>query len=607
MFAETVKKDESLPLTQAANRIFGDYLRDVIKENHIKPERAEANTKSLAGYWAMPFSKSAEKSTKIVKMASILRAMRSIVSVVDPMHKLNVRFSEESETSAWDAGKNVLLPVSPVDNIDNLEECINVMGGFTIHEAFHSQETRKLLDKAGRAYLKANKWNMWIANLLEDERIEKVGLADTPGYVDYLNYTKEYMWSSKGLPTKWPYSAPKRFYVSIPLIRYEDRIDEILTDDSFIMPRQWLRKWSSDYLADQEKDLTSQKLIDYIEMGKKFFGIDESVEMPEEETMLICGLGSLAKGINSGLQDEIMAALDDEIESASKGTKAYNKIFGGMTSDEYDSRMASVVVRRLSPAGKFIPSRSDLVEKAKATLMLRKNIEQYDTRAQASGVLDEDELYRLFAGDVKIFKDATVASLSSAAVYLLVDMSGSMGRSTDEDDPAYYATGLAQIFVQALASHPQVRVKVLGHTGCNDHNGKGGSFYRIWEPGDPISRLSILQENSLYCENYDGYAIAWAGTMLQKESAEQKIMIVLADGAPSAPEYGGLAAVRHVRTVTDSLGRKGIKVIQVALSSYLNERKQAEMFKNYIAVDTSESDVFASVLKKLTKLLRKVV
>jgi len=188
-------------------------------------------------------------------------------------------------------------------------------------------------------------------------------------------------------------------------------------------------------------------------------------------------------------------------------------------------------------------------------------------------------------------------------------MSGSMGRAQDAGSSAYHATQLAQLFVEAVSQQPNVKVKVLGHSGDNEDNNRGGAFYRIWEPGDSLDRLSILSNAMLYCENYDGWAIAWAGQMLRNEMADQKLLIVLSDGQPVASSYGGLAARNHVRRVTDRLDRAGVTVVQVAVGGDLREEDQAHMFKHYIMAPSGSwvSSFFPTTLRKLTKLLRKVL
>lgn len=613
LYSEVVARDEASPLTPKGDREFGKWLHEFLKKHGIKPERKEVNTRSMAGYWAMPYApvstKTDSRNKKVIKMASVLRAMRSVVSVVDPEHKLTVEYNHTSSTSSWDAGNKVMLPVEPIDEIDDLEECINVMGGFTTHEAFHSQETRKLLTATVRDYLDKSGWNMWIANLLEDPRIEEVGLSETPGYIEYLNYVKEYLWSEKGLATKWPDQPQERFRAAIALIRYQDRVDEVLTDESFVTPREWLRDWDARYRAAQAAKLSGQTLIDFVEEGKKFFEIKSTTPEPKK-TFMVCGM--VHEGSSTSPDDilQVDIAIEEEKESASKGSKAWAKILGKAHRDigGFGDGMPSVVVRRPMNHKKFKPIKGGLIEKAKAALVLRKTVAQHDTREQLSGMLDEDELYRFAAKDYRIFKDATVESLPSAAVYLLVDMSGSMGDPSYSNSSAHYAATLAQIFTQALTTHPNVRVRVLGHTGQNRDNGTGGSFYRIWEQGDSLDRLSILWDGSLYSENFDGWAIAWAGNLLKQEQVDHKLLVVLADGQPSARGYGGSRAQAHVRRVTDSLLHDGVSVVQVAVGPYLDEESQKRMFKHYIAVSTYRgTNFFPIILRKLTKLLRKVV
>ena len=457
-------------------------------------------------------------------------------------------------------------------------------------------------------------WRRWIINLIEDVRIESNGLKETPGYAEYLNYVREYIWSEDGFPDKWPDEPEKRFQIAIALLRYEDRIDEILTDSSFVAPREWLRNCVARYLREQEAFTPNSKtMIKFTNEIRDWLEIKEDTPDPDAATMM---LACAATGSITREQEERIArAIEEEVEKATHSSKEWFKIFGkpSIESGTYGASMSSVVIRRPRSTGKYKASRGDLIEKAKAAITLRKTQAQHDTRHQAQGILDEDELYRLFARDVRVFKDATVESLPSAAIYLLVDMSGSMGDTEPPRDdgwayPAYYATAMAQLLVEGLSKSANIKLKVLGHTGENIDNITGGSFYRIWEPGDSLDRLTILKNRALYSQNFDSWAIQWAGRMLQGESADQKLLIVLSDGQPGASSYGGSEAMDHVRQVSDSLLRSGVDVVQVSLSGSLNETSQARMFKHYIMADREEGNaLFSTTLRKLAKLLARIV
>ena len=609
LYDQVSERDDSTPLTVKGDREFGKWLSDFVKNHGLVPE--DTNTRRLSKYWALPWNESSTNtSPKIVKMATVERAMRTVASVVDPSHSLRVGFDESVGTSYWSKDQ-VKLPTQPVQEIADLDECINVMAGFTTHEAFHSLHTRPLLESATdendyNEFMK-DSWNKLPLNLVEDNRIEWLGLQDTPGYRDYLNFVGEYLWNDHGHPTKWPDSPQERLQTAITILRYGDREADILTDPSFDGPRKWLNDWNNRYMQEQGSAPSFDIAKAYVEEFKKFIDVLPGDKAPEKVN-LVCAAVGQDEGITRDEAGAIQDAIESEVESITE--KEWERTFGEPhKGTSLGAEMSTAVVLKPRVLGKYTPAKADLVQKAKSAIMLKHSLPQHDTRLMKSGQLDEDELYRMFAlKDMRIFKDATVDSMPEAAVYLLIDMSGSMGSPGDSRSSSYYATRMAEIFVEALSKHPNVKVKVLGHTGDNDACRNGGAFYRIWEPGDSRDRLHLMYEVQ-YGDNYDGFAIAWAGEMLRKESAEQKMLIVLADGWPAGYGYGGEPAVLHVRSHSDRLERAGIRVVQMAISTELDEASQAKMFKHYVMapIEAGGDVVFRNALKGLTKLLRKVV
>jgi hypothetical protein len=430
----------------------------------------------------------------------------------------------------------------------------------------------------------------------------------------------EFLWNEGKMPASWEWGDDKleeRSKAYYMFLREQDRADELLTDPSFAEPRAWFNDWTQRYVDGLNANTTPELAKALTEEAREYLQIPEGAGEPSKTLMILtpCGYLEGDEGLDSGEEDKIADAIEAEVEIVD--AKNWNSIFGEppkdakTVNDWYSGDVMEKCViskpRVLAPS-LFKPSTSGLVEKAKAALSLRKAVPQADTRLMKSGQLDEDELYRFMQNDMRFFKDATVDTVPDAAVYLLVDMSGSMGSAAHETNSAYYATRIAQIFVEGLAAHQNVKVKVLGHTGDNEDCNPGGAFYRIWEQGDPLNRLSILYEEHRMGDNFDSWAIAWAGQLIKQETVDQRLLIVLSDGQPSGEGYGGSAAMEHVRSVTDRLMRQGVDVVQVAVGKGIPAEHQAQMFKHFIELrDDRGGDPFASVFRKLTKLLQKFV
>jgi nitric oxide reductase activation protein len=218
-----------------------------------------------------------------------------------------------------------------------------------------------------------------------------------------------------------------------------------------------------------------------------------------------------------------------------------------------------------------------MIARLRAALMFRQELPQYTNRLQREGGLDEEELWRWSAGDMRVFEEKVIAIHPKVQMSLLVDMSGSMYGSKLRT-----AQKLAQLFIWALKDMQNVHTKVFGHT-ANVNGSHDCQVYRLWEPGDPLTRLGIIASGP-HCNNYDGFAIASVARELMNrgEPDEQRVLIVLADGYPSGYGYGDQPAYQHVKNVDTWARKNGVEVIQIAIDSALDSSRQAAMFKNWI-------------------------
>jgi nitric oxide reductase activation protein len=139
--------------------------------------------------------------------------------------------------------------------------------------------------------------------------------------------------------------------------------------------------------------------------------------------------------------------------------------------------------------------------------------------------------------------------------------------------------------------------------GPSSYNGRlsshtGPIVIDIWKTGEPLDRIGYVLVGPSG-NNYDGYAIEYVGKKLINEEAEKKYLIVLSDGYPAGWDYGGEDAMDHVREVTDSLLKKGIHVVQLAIGGNLDEA-QARMFKYFVTYKNTNQLItdFAKILDK---------
>jgi nitric oxide reductase activation protein len=232
------------------------------------------------------------------------------------------------------------------------------------------------------------------------------------------------------------------------------------------------------------------------------------------------------------------------------------------------------------------------VEAMRASLVFRQERPSYDIKLQKSGTMDDEELYRLATGDSRIFSTRVVEGRPDVLFGLLVDMSGSMA-----GDHLRIAQRLAQTFLWAVHDQEGVETRIWGHTG--DLSDPGSDLFRLWEPGDSMSRLGLITTLD-HGNNYDGFAIAYCISRMRNDPQPQKVLIVLSDGYPAGQKYGGISAQRHMLRVTQWGRKEGVETIQIAIDDTLRASDQSAMFGpgNWVAYKNE-----AALPKELTRLL----
>jgi hypothetical protein len=569
-------EDKKYPLTEEGNIAFNEWFREFAKKEGIF-----AVNRRMARYWTKSFNDKDDK----VKLAVTLRAMRSVVSVVDSKNANNITYSDSAMTSAW-ADNRIVLPSSPVKEAADLHESIDTMSGFAVHEACHSKYTRKILPKDRDELLEALKTPNFMAamNILEDCRIEPLEVAVNPGFARNLKRTSDYLWDTqKPLESiASDFASAKgedKFQAAITAMRRPQNLGGF--DPSWQPFLGKAKDLGEEYtkLGEAANWRTLQKfghrLLDLLDL-------EEDEENKQFETILMpCNIES---DLDFEDVNEIQELVDDEIEKLDKSDKKW------MTPPDM-TEAPEIYVRRPSRGiSNKKPVIGGLMAKAKAALELRRAAPRNDTRMMLSGELDEDELYRLFNDDPRVFRDITEEVEQTAAVTLLVDWSGSMNAHFSGTERRYeVAYKMAYVLASALASKRNVKARVLMHTGDNELSSlmisSSANFYRIWESGEDIRRLTLMHSIERG-ENYDGFAIAWAGNMMVEEEFDQRLLVVLSDGQPNGRRYAGPTAERHVRAVVDALAKRGVEVVQLSMSTDLSEAAQARMFKRYVSASS---------------------
>ena len=175
-------------------------------------------------------------------------------------------------------------------------------------------------------------------------------------------------------------------------------------------------------------------------------------------------------------------------------------------------------------------------------------------------------------------------------------MSGSMSGSKLD-----LAVRLVTLVKMILATTHGVTFRVRAHTnGWDPH--EATQMQRIWEQGDPDTRLGIPQTLP-HGGNNDGWALGWCIDELLKisKTGNQKILFIFSDGIPAGYGYSGGPAMDHVRHVTDWGERNGVTTIQVALGVF-SEDDQTRMYRHFV-VYRGDAELPGQLEKLLAGLL----
>jgi hypothetical protein len=134
------------------------------------------------------------------------------------------------------------------------------------------------------------------------------------------------------------------------------------------------------------------------------------------------------------------------------------------------------------------------------------------------------------------------------------------------------AQDMAGTLVDAFKRIPTVRVHVY------QHNATAGvtNIYRAYEPGDSLDGLTKMLHH-VGGGNADGFALEAVGMRAasQKRADWQSMVIMVSDGLPSVNGVGARGDILdHSRLVTETLKRKGVTVMGVAIAGDMRAHEQ---------------------------------
>lgn len=569
-------------------------------------------------------------SEETTELATALGFVQTLIQAVRTRPgRYNVQFATEDTrdrpTSYSDFGNQsiVISPQAAMDKKLDSDKKIRITTGWALHEASHTEHTIDRWPVLLRPFpLKPPQVGSLLLNIVEDVRIEERMGKDFPGFADYFEDSRLYLWTIGGDKTDigvMPDNLDKMLSFIVRTIRWPDKLEPELASDEAKEEFAWWKEWHADYNTLEknpdirvhlEKALNRLAAMFRAEMEEKTKEWEEAEKAAGRvESALKKIIGEMEKAMREG------AKIPDSCGSPSKGKDVLSREASieveRKLEEEWDIEAKDehtpsdglgavsnykLLVRRpiLPDTSKYEPDKGPMARRLRSAFVLRPARPEYSDRLLRQGQVDDDELWRWGVGDFRVFEQKIRDSAPDTDITLLVDESGSMGYKKMGT-----AKRLAQLMLSCLADMQGVNLRVRGHTGQNSDFPEGIVINRIWEPGDDQRRISLLSADA---QNMDGYAIEWCVKELQGGRGDtQKILIVIADGEPYAHGYNGGSALRHVRDVVNKAERNGVYVIQLGVGNDLSEAEQKQMFNHYIPYSDDEN-----LLRDLTKLMTKL-
>lgn len=163
------------------------------------------------------------------------------------------------------------------------------------------------------------------------------------------------------------------------------------------------------------------------------------------------------------------------------------------------------------------------------------------------------------------------------------------------------ARDTAVLINEAIGKVPNVDLFIYGHTG--DIRRTGTTEITIYREHGFDSRKA-LGGISAKCENRDGTAIYETAKRVRKQTKQDVLMFVISDGTPAARGYMGAAAMEHTRRMVEKTEALGFSVVQVCINPYYDPGKMFKHFvilKNMATLSVDLNKVIKNALLKATK------
>lgn len=487
--------------------------------------------------------------------------------------------------------------------------------GLPVSDYYSRKENNALLNQLLK--IKSGELFKNVFNILEDRRIERLGLIDFPGYVFYFDQKRDlalnrfFRKNYEGCKVGQLVMEYLMYEVLLPelSVNFSNVIDELYDRDKTIEAFFDIRDKLSSYILANRELVFSSDMDDVLRATAEicdlipediFEGIAPAEYCNVESEFFVAIPGSGGEGGHERLQEIVDEEINKELDKLD-GEDKTGRVEKIEIVEVADERFNHVEI--YNPKCNTVDA--DILRRAKKmSYSIAKNLGYLSSKLNGTrtdyelteGDIDEDELYSIKYSK-NIFSQDEETTGFEFDLCIFIDESGSMQAMQKRNNAVIAA--LACILAAKDSQH--VNLFVYGHSyGRHELLDSKIELYEYFNKKKGVTNWTNVFAVTARGNNVDGYAILKMGEiMLKSSTAKKKIMVVISDGQPHAPGYMEEPAEKHTRKAVQLLEDKGIYVLQICID---NIERSEFMFKHFIPFDN-----IGNFIKKFGDFIRKTL